>query len=348
MTTDIRVTADTPITTDIRARLRQATRSTWFRLTTRLVVGVGVLIVVIARVGTGPVLHGLVSIDARTIGVALLLAAIATVAAAWRWRLVAARLGVDIRWSIAIGRYYQSQFVNTVVPGGIVGDVHRAVAVGQGAENITQTARSVAIERSAGQVVQLALAFIVLACFGAEFQGYLLAALAIGLCVIVVALLITAVMSARARRVLVREARELRAGLGSIRVSAQVAIASVIVIACHVATFTIATVAVGERVPPLQMLTLALVVLIGASIPLNIGGWGPREGIAGWAFALAGFGASAGVAASTLFGVLTIISVAPGAIVTVVFAARKRKRKRKAITAAPALVLIATNLEKTS
>jgi 5-amino-6-(5-phosphoribosylamino)uracil reductase len=103
----------------------------------------------------------------------------------------------------------------------------------------------------------------------------------------------------------------------------------VIVIACHVATFTIATAAIGERVPALQLLSLAFVVLLGASIPLNIGGWGPREGVAGWAFAVAGLGASAGVAASTLFGVLAIISVAPGAIATVVFAARVRSHRKK-------------------
>jgi glycosyltransferase 2 family protein len=320
-------------------RLRETTRSTWFRLTTRLVVGVGVLIAVIAHVGTGPMLHGLRSLDGRTIGAALVLAAISTAAAAWRWRLVATRLGVELRWPSAVGMYYQSQFLNMVIPGGIVGDVHRAVGRGQTRASIKQTVRSVVIERTAGQVVQLALALIVLACFGAEFEGYLLVALVIGLCVIVAAVLVTTVASPRGRRVLLHEARELRAGLGSVRVSVRVAIASVIVVACHVATFTIATAAVGESVPPLRMLTLALVVLLGASIPLNVGGWGPREGIAGWAFALAGFGASAGVAASTLFGVLAIISIAPGAIVAVVFAARRRKVK----DAAPVLVLTTGN-----
>ncbi|MCU1551939.1 MAG: flippase-like protein [Glaciihabitans sp.] len=336
------------MTTSIRTRLRQVMRSAWLRLTTRLVVGAGVLIAVFTQVGTGPFLHGLLSLDGRTIGAAILLAAVATAAAAWRWRLIATRLGVELRWSTAVGRYYQSQFLNTVLPGGIVGDVHRAVGHGQRAESIKQTARSVAIERIAGQVVQLALALIVLAWFGTEFEGYLLAALAIGLGTIVVVLLVTTVASVRARRVLLHEVRELRAGLGSVRVSVQVAIASVIVIACHVATLSIATAAVGQSVPPLRMLPLACVILIGASIPLNVGGWGPREGIAGWAFALAGFGASAGVAASTLFGALAIISFAPGAILTAVSAVRRRKAK----DAAPLLVLVpvrtARNQEKTS
>ena len=117
--------------------------------------------------------------------------------------------------------------------------------------------------------------------------------------------------------------RELRSGIGSVRTSAQVVLASVVVISCHVATFALATAAVGVNVPPGQMLVLALLVLLGASIPFSLGGWGPREGVAGWAFAAAGFGAPAGVAASALFGVLTIIAVAPGAVVVLVSAARR-------------------------
>jgi glycosyltransferase 2 family protein len=333
-----------PMTRITRPRLRHAMRSAWLRRATRAVIGIGVLVAVIAQVGTGPFLHGLLSVDGRTIAAALLLAAIATTAAAWRWRLIAIRLGVALRWPTAIAMYYRSQFLNTVLPGGVVGDVHRAVAHGQNVENIRQTTRAVVIERTAGQVVQLAMAVIILSWFGAQFQGFLVAWLVIGLGAIAVAVLVTAAASARGRGALLHEVRELRAGLGSVRTCAQVVIASVIVVACHVATFTIATAAVGVGVPPLRMLALAIVVLLGSSIPLNIGGWGPREGVAGWAFALAGFGASAGVAASTLFGVLCIVSVAPGAIVAVISAARRRTVN---VGAGPAPVLAATSRGKT-
>jgi hypothetical protein len=49
-----------------------------------------------------------------------------------------------------------------------------------------------------------------------------------------------------------------------------------------------------------------------------VAGWGPREAAAASAFAIVGLGAEAGVAASTAFGVLTLIAVAPGAIVLLV------------------------------
>ncbi|HEY5230620.1 MAG TPA: lysylphosphatidylglycerol synthase transmembrane domain-containing protein [Galbitalea sp.] len=325
------------------------------RLAARLTVGVGVLIAVIAHVGSAPLLHGLLSLNAPAIVAALLLVGIATVAAAWRWQVIAIRLGVELRLATAVGMYYRSQFLNSVLPGGIVGDVHRAISAGSDAESIKKSARSVAIERTAGQVVQVVLALIVLAFFGAGFEGYLLVALIIGVAVLTVAVLVTAGVSARARRALLHELAELRAGLGSAKTTFQVAISSVIVTVGHVATFAIATAAVGLTVPPVQMLPLAFVVLLGASIPLNIGGWGPREGVAGWAFALAGLGSSAGVSASTLYGALALISIAPGALVTVSFAIRRHhaNHARPGIlpaltpTAKPTLVLAGTNQEKT-
>ena len=312
------------------SRAREVLSSRGIRLTTRLIVGGGVLLAIVARVGTGPFLHGLQSLNAPTIGAALVLAAVATAAAAWRWQLIARRLGVGLPWSTAVGMYYQSQFFNSLLPGGVIGDVHRAVAHGRSTENLSSASRAVALERAAGQVVQLALALLVLAFFGAEFEGFLLAAITIGLAALAVAVTTAAALSVRVRRALRIEADELRAGLGSPSASVQAVLASIVVVGCHVATFAIATAAVGASVPPQRMLTLAFVVLLAASVPLNIGGWGPREGMAAWAFALAGYSASAGVAASTLFGVLAIIAIVPGVIATrlVLIITRRNHRDR--------------------
>jgi glycosyltransferase 2 family protein len=104
-------------------------------------------------------------------------------------------------------------------------------------------------------------------------------------------------------------------------------------------TFGVAVGAVGASVPRLRVAALALVVLLAGSIPLSVGGWGPREGIAGWAFAVAGLGASTGVAASALFGVLAMIAVAPGLVLSVAAAVRRAP----APVPAPEVVLAAAN-----
>jgi len=177
---------------------------------------------------------------------------------------------------------------------------------------------AVVLERTVGQAVQFTLAVVIVASSGAEFGGFLPPAIGIGLAVLAalaVCALAAGWASARVRRALRHEAAELRAGLGSPAVSAQVVAASVVVVGCHVAIFAIATRSVGASVAPMQLLTLAFVVLLAASIPVNIGGWGPREGVAGWAFAMAGLGASTGVSAATLYGVLAMIAAVLGAAV---------------------------------
>jgi uncharacterized membrane protein YbhN (UPF0104 family) len=306
-------------------RSAMVVRSRSFRLALKLGLGGAVLVAVVLTVGTGPFLHGLASLDGRSIGAALVLGTIATSAAAWRWQLIAGRLGLGLHWSTAVKLYYRSQFLNSVLPGGVLGDAQRAVAHGRGVDSIGRASRAVVIERSAGQAVQLVLAVVVLALFGAEFEGFVLAALGIGLGAVIAGLVAATAASSRIRRALRHEWDELRAGIGSPAAFTRVALASAIVVACHVGTFAVATHAVGANVSPGRLSAIALVILLAASIPLNIGGWGPREGIAGWAFALAGFGAAAGVAASTLFGVLALIAVAPGALVTLLPTSRHQK-----------------------
>ncbi|MEV8213259.1 lysylphosphatidylglycerol synthase domain-containing protein [Leifsonia sp. NPDC077715] len=298
-----------------RPMLGRILRSRRVSVIARLLVGGAVLVAVVLRVGGAPFLHGLASVDATTVIVAIVLCAVATAAAAWRWRLIAVRLGAELRWGTAVGMYYRSQFVNSVLPGGVVGDVQRAVDHGRSTDRLGAAARAVAVERTAGQAVQLAVTLVVLVLVGPRFAGWLLPVIGIGLTAAAVGIAVTALASSRVRGVLRHEAAELRAGLGSPATAIQVVAASLVVVACHVATFAVSVVAVGAGARPAQLLVLALVVLLATSFPLSVGGWGPREGVAGWAFAVAGFGAATGVSAATVFGVLAVVSVLPGVLV---------------------------------
>ena len=68
--------------------------------------------------------------------------------------------------------------------------------------------------------------------------------------------------------------------------------------------------------PTSELLPLALLVMLVAALP-NVGGWGPREGAAAWAFAAAGLGASLGVATAVVYGVMVLAASLPGAVVLV-------------------------------
>ena len=59
---------------------------------------------------------------------------------------------------------------------------------------------------------------------------------------------------------------------------------------------------------------LALLALLAMALPLNVGGFGPREGVAAWAFGAAGLTASQGVATAVVYGALVLVSSLPGAV----------------------------------
>ena len=56
-------------------------------------------------------------------------------------------------------------------------------------------------------------------------------------------------------------------------------------------------------------------MLLGAAIPLNVAGWGPREGVAAWAFTAFGSTAAVGLTVSVTFGVLATVATLPGLLV---------------------------------
>jgi len=117
------------------------------------------------------------------------------------------------------------------------------------------------------------------------------------------------------------------------QVGVGILLASVLVVLGHAGVFLVAVRAAGVEVSAVASLPLALVVLLAASIPTSIAGWGPREGIAAWAFAVAGLGAAQGLTVSVVYGVIALVATLPGAVVLV---ARRRSGRRAAPALAPA------------
>jgi uncharacterized membrane protein YbhN (UPF0104 family) len=105
-----------------------------------------------------------------------------------------------------------------------------------------------------------------------------------------------------------------------------VALASVVAVLGHVATFLVAARTAGVDVSPLRLVPLALLVLVAMALPLNVAGWGPREGVSAWAFSAAGLGAGEGLAAAVVYGVMVLVAGLPGALVLAVESGRGGRR----------------------
>jgi len=300
------------------------------RATARIVVAVAIVAATVAVVGTGPLLHGIATVSPVTIVIACALAAVATGAAAWRWRVVAARLGMRLTWRSAFAAYYRSQFLNTVLPGGILGDVHRAYAHGRDTGQVGVAARAVAAERAAGQVVQIVLTVAVLLPLGLVSSLAPLAWAGAALLAVVAVVAGAMAATARGRRLLHRELRMLRPLCTSPRAVVAIAVSSAVVVAAHTATFVVAGLAAGVGAGAQSLGAVALIVLGASAVPVNVGGWGPREAVSASAFALIGLGASAGVMVSAAFGVLTMIAVFPGALMLAGERVRSRRDRARA------------------
>lgn len=315
-------------------------RSIWAWV--RILGGVCILALLVWQVGIGPFLDGVRVVDASALLAALGIGVLTTVCCAWRWRLVAAGLGVYLPLRGAVWSYYRSQFLNTTLPGGVIGDVHRAVRHGLDIGDVGTGIRAVVLERLAGQTVQIAIAVIVLFAFPSPIRSHLPVAtagiVATGLGVMVVA-------GARARDGSSRWMRTLRAVWTAVRPAfarrtrVGVVLASCVVVTGHLATFLLAARTAGSTAPLMQLVPLMLLALLAMALPVNIGGWGPREGMCAWAFAAAGLTATQGVATAVTYGVLVLVASLPGAGVLVVgWISRKPRVNHRVPDRAPSRV----------
>ena len=233
--------------------------------------GAAILAVVVWWVGAGPFVDAFAAAGPLAVVAALAVTAVTTVACAWRWRVLARGLGVDVPLPAAVGAYYRSQFLNATLPGGVLGDVHRAVRHGT---------LGVVADRGSGQAVQVGAAGAVLLLGPAPWAAAALALLVVAALVRWPAVVATSLVSS----------------------------------AGHVVVFLVAARAAGTDASLADLLPLAMLVMLAAAIPLNVAGWGPREGVAAWAFAAAGLGAGQGATVAVLYGVLALVATLPGAV----------------------------------
>jgi uncharacterized membrane protein YbhN (UPF0104 family) len=328
-------------------------RSIWAWL--RLMGGAGILALVMWRLGTGAFLDGLRVLDAGALLAALGIGAATTLLSAWRWCLVARGLGMRLTLKDATADYYQALFLNAALPGGILGDVGRAVRHGKGEGDLGRGVRAVVLERTAGQIVLLLVGVAVLVSVPSPVfdllaaHGPLAAAVAGGVATAGV-LIFFGLRRLRAGRSKAAGAArtgmsEIRAGLLSRRNGPGVLLASAAVLAGHLATFMVAARAAGSAASLVELAPLLLLALIAMGLPVNIGGWGPREGVMAWAFGAAGLSAAQGLTIAVAYGILAFVAAAPGAAVLVARLVARRVEQtapqpRPAQNPAPAMAAV--------
>ena len=242
------------------------------------------------------------------------------VLSALRWRFTARRLGHPMSRRRAIREYYLGGILNQTLPGGIAGDATRAYRTGcSEAGGWKRATAAVVMERLSGQFAFFMLTFIGLLAWaprlpaevGLDLRAVALAALSI------VATIIAAVLLSRPLRTWgARHLPDIAAVFwkdGAFVVQAGL---SILIVAGYVATFLIASAAVGAPLPPAAAFTIIPLCLLTMLVPIGIGGWGSREAAAALLWPLVGYTSAQGLAASLLYGAFSLAGTAlPGLVV---------------------------------
>ncbi|WP_164876118.1 lysylphosphatidylglycerol synthase transmembrane domain-containing protein [Falsirhodobacter deserti] len=236
-----------------------------------------------------------------------------TVLCGWRWKMTANRLGQALPLTVAIREYYLAQFVNQTMPGGVAGDVARAVRVK--GDSMARSGAAVAIERISGQVGMLVIMIVALAIAlltGAVPSGTGGMPLGIGIGIAVALPIAYRLIPQRMREAIRR---------GILDIWARQSVLGLAISACNILAFSCCAEAIGAPLEPLAAAALVPVVLSAMLIPASVAGWGFREGAAVLFLPAAGLGAQAAVATSVAYGAVLLVSAIPGAF----FLRRPRK-----------------------
>jgi uncharacterized membrane protein YbhN (UPF0104 family) len=280
--------------------------------------GIPLLAVVIIIVDPAGVLDALGRVPPGHVVAALAVVQIQIVLSALRWRFTAARLGHVIPVPVAIREYYLGGALNQILPGGIAGDAAR---VYRNSDEQTggwkRAATGVVLERLSGQ-----FAFFLLTCLGLVAWAILLpqtmpvdpAPLAF---VAVAIVAVTAFVAGWLRKPIRARFGYLGPDIaaafwqdGAFRMQAGL---SILIVGTYVATFLLASDAVGAPLPPIAAVTAVPLCLLTMLVPVGIGGWGTREAAAAALWPLFGFTSAEGLTASLLYGIFSLAGTAlPG------------------------------------
>lgn len=230
---------------------------------------------------------------------------VVTVLMAMRWKLVAKRLGLHLQLRLAIREYYYSNLLNQIIPGGVVGDISRAVRQ-KDRSSLKQAALSVIIERLVGQCVLLAilaLGLVVTLLLPGGIVWPVATPWLLGLGIVAAVLALIGLSKSHGVGFL----RSLAETLGD---PVQLLLSTLISVGLITGFYACAR-ATGAFLPLEAFFTTVPLVLTAMIVPLSIGGWGWREGAAAILFPLAGASASAGIATGIAYGAILLITALP-------------------------------------
>jgi glycosyltransferase 2 family protein len=268
------------------------------------------------------------------IALTLFLLTVQVMLLAVRWSNIATACGANLPFTLALQISFIGAFFNQVLPSTVGGDSVRIWLFARRGAGWASATYSVLIDRIAGIFV---LALVVIACLPWTLSlihdtiaRAVLLVIGVGVIAGTLVFVLIGVLFRQwlDRWMLTRHlsaASRITAALCSSYRSAMIVIACSVAI--HLITVAAAWCCVKAVAAPVsfaQLLFLMPPVLLIATLPVSIAGWGVRESSFMVAFAYAGLAESDGLATSILFGSASVIVGVVGGVVWIVYGLRMR------------------------
>ena len=249
----------------------------------------------------------------------------------WRWRIIIAQFGECLPVRHAVRYFVEGQFFNQALPSTVGGDGVRMFRVFRSGLRLETAINGVILDRVVGLASLILLVALAQPLFYERiddpaarwaFSGIFAAAAT----AIVGLLLIARLPEKWHRWAIVRGivalSRAARQAFLRPAVLAPVVAISLIAHTLVIGVFYTIAMGLGLAVTFVDCFTLVPAVLLLATVPISIAGWGLREGAMVAAFALIGVPGGGAAAMSILFGLALVLASLPGGILWLMSAER--------------------------
>lgn len=283
----------------------------WLGFALKVGVSIGILALIAARTDISRIGTLLASVESSTIVAAFLLALAQTVLVAYRWVLVMRAVGVSVGLWPALQAVLVSLLLNQCLPSFVGADAYRMYWLYRESNRLGPAVRSVLIDRMLGMI---ALIVMFAAGIALLFQRLGDPAVKSGLLMLLLCSLGGAIafftgdllpsgwQRLRALRELAKVSAPARALMLTARSGIIIGVMGILV---HVFTAVVMFMFARNLGLPLTLLDCLLFmppIILLASVPISIAGWGVREGVMVGALSMIGIGTKPALALSVLMG----------------------------------------------
>ncbi len=256
-------------------------------------------------------------IELKYIVIVIVISILQYIFSAYRWMYISKFTNLEISFSYSLKFYYISNFLNNVLPGGILGDLYRIYHTSEDKRKLIELGKSfqsVLFERLSGQLVLFivfltSLTFYFL--FYEKYVAFFYLLLMMSIIIIIGKLLLRKKFKSFFKRnIFGKNFSSIFSG----SIFWQHFFYSFFVISSYISIYVITALSLKLNIDYFSFLVFTPLILFSMSIPISVGGWGVREVTALLVSFLLGLSASASVTVSIVYGLLNFLCSLPGLI----------------------------------